>query len=379
MTESTSGNPKKSPRILQILKHLVMHNGGFKLLALLISVTLWAGLISQDESLTRDKTFNNVSVNIAGTDTMKRNGFIVTDDLNEKLSDVTAVAAVPQQQYERADISTYNVRLDLSRISETGEQEIRLQSTSSATYGRIVSLNPASINVNVEEYVVRYRIPVSVSIKGETPEGWYMATPSVDPPLVAVSGPRSLVNSISRARVFVDPDEIEWTEGSSVFSAGLKLYNRSGDEASNPLLEVSYDGVMLDSVVLETTILPTRSYDVASMIGTINSVEDGFELKAVHVSPESLTVAARSEVLDQMKELALSEHFVNLAGLSETTNFQIRVSKPSEDAILSNDIITVTVEVVPAGTADEPEDGGEPEESGEPGGTGTEETAEHVG
>ena len=109
----------------------------------------------------------------------------------------------------------------------------------------------------------------------------------------------------------------------------------------------SYDGVQLDSVILEATILPTRTYDVASLIGTINSVEEGYVLKAVHISPENLTVAARSEVLDQMKELALSEHFVDLAGLSETTTYQIKVSKPSEDAVLSNDIITVTVDVVP--------------------------------
>ena len=344
--------------LLRGLKHLALHNGWFKLLAVLISVVLWAGLISQDETLTRDKVFNDVSVNVTGTDTMKRNGYIVTSDLSEELNGVTAVAAVPQQQYERADVSTYNIRLDLSRITGTGEQELRLQSTTSSTYGRITSISPASVSVNVEDYVVRYRIPVSVSFAGETPEGWYMSTPSVDPPLVAVSGPRDLVNSISRARVFVDPEEVDWTEGTSVFSAELTLYNRSGEQVNNPYLEVSYDSVMLDSVVLEATILPTRSYDVASMIGSINSVAAGYEVKAIHVSPENLTVAARSEVLDQMSELALSEHYIDLKGLTETTSFQIKVSKPSEDAILSNDTITVTVDVEPIQEAEKTEQEG---------------------
>lgn len=347
MTETSAKKRNIIPRLVRIGKHLFLHNGWFKLLALLISVVLWAGLISQDETLTRDKTFNDISVNVTGMDTMKRNGYIVTSNLTEMLDDVTAVAAVPQQQYDRAEVSSYNVRLDLSRITGTGTQELKIQSTNSSTYGRIISLNPSSVTVNVEDYVVRYRIPVSVTISGETPEGWYMSSASVDPPLVAVSGPRSLVNNISRARVFVNPDEVDWSEGYSVFSAGLTLYNRNGEEANNPLLEVSYDGVQLDSVILEATILPTRTYDVASLIGTINSVEEGYVLKAVHISPENLTVAARSEVLDQMKELALSEHFVDLAGLSETTTYQIKVSKPSEDAVLSNDIITVTVDVVP--------------------------------
>ena len=339
--------PKK---LLRALKHIVLHNGWFKLLALLISMVLWAGLISQDVSLTRDKVFNAVPVNVTGTDTMKRNGYIVTSDLSEALDDVTAVAAVPQQQYDRAEVSTYNVRVDLSRITGTGEQELRLLSTNSSTYGRITSISPATVKVEVEEYVVRYRIPVSVSFAGEIPEGWYMSTPSVDPPLVAVSGPRDLVSSISRARVFVNPAEVEWTEGTAIFTAGLKLYNRSGEEVINPLLEVSYDSVPLDSVVLEATILPTRSFDVTSMISAVNTVSDGYEVKAIHVSPEKVTVAARSEVLDQMTELALSEHYVDLAGLTETTSFQMKISKPSDDAVLSNDTITVTVEVGPVET-----------------------------
>ena len=333
--------------LLRIGKHLLLHNWGFKTLAVLISVVLWAGLISQDETITREKTFNDVSVNVTGTDTMKRNGYIVVSDMDEMLSGITAVAAVPQHQYERAEISAYNVRVDLSRITGTGEQELRLQSSSSSTYGRVTALTPSSVLVDVEEYVTRYRIPVSVNVTGETPEGWYMSTPSVDPPLVVVSGPRSLVNSISRGRAFLNPEEIEWTEGTTVRSEALILYNRAGEEVDSNLLEISYDNVKLDSVVVETNILPTRTYETLELIDTINQVKKGYEVKAVHISPESITVAARGEVLNQMAELALSEHYVDLKGLSDTTSFQIKVGKPSDDAVLSNDTITVTVDIGP--------------------------------
>lgn len=333
--------------LLRIGKHLLLHNWGFKAMAILISILLWAGLISQDETITREKTFNDVSVNITGTDTMKRNGYIVVSDMSEALKGVSAVAAVPQHQYERAEASAYNIRVDLSRLNGTGEQEIRLLSSSSSTFGRVTSLTPGSIPVQVEEYVTRYRIPVSVSVTGETPEGWYMSSPNVDPPLVVVSGPRSLVNSISRGRAFLNPDDIEWTEGTTVRSEGLILFNRSGEEVDSTLLEISYDNVKLDSVVLEMNILPTRTYETLELIDTINQVKKGYELKAIHISPESITVAARGEVLNQMAELALSEHYVDLKGLSDTTSFQIKVSKPSDDAVLSNDTITVTVDIGP--------------------------------
>ena len=86
-------------RILKMLvsglKHLFLHNGWVKLLAVLISLVLWAGLISQDESITREKNFQNINVTVSGTDTMKRNGYIVTSNLDELLSSVSATAAVP--------------------------------------------------------------------------------------------------------------------------------------------------------------------------------------------------------------------------------------------------------------------------------------------
>ncbi len=338
-----------SQTLLQVLRHLVFHNGGFKLLALVISLVLWAGLISQDESLTRDKVFNNVSVNVTGTETMKRNGYIITSDLSELLSSVSAVAAVPQTQYEAVEASVYNIRVDCSKVSGVGEQELKLQSTNSSTYGRVTSLTPSSITVEVEDYVTRYRIPVSVTVSGETPAGWYMATPSVDPPLVVVSGPKSLVNSISRGRVFVSTDEVDWVEGTMILTGSLSLYNRSGEEITSSLLQITYENVPVDSVVLEATILPTRTFEVTGIIGVLNEVADGYVVDAIHVSPENITVAARQEVLDQMNELALSDRYVDVKGLKETTSFQLKVSKPSDDAVLSNDTITVTVDIVPEG------------------------------
>ena len=46
-----------------------------------------------------------------------------------------------------------------------------------------------------------------------------------------------------------------------------------------------------------------------------------------------------------MTDLSLERNTINVKGLKETTPFQLKVQKPSDDAILSNDTITVTVEI----------------------------------
>lgn len=334
-------------KILPGIRHLVFHNSWMKLAAILISVILWAGLISQDTSLTRDKQFSNVSVNVTGSDIAQRNGYIVVSNLNELMNDVDVTAAVPQHQYEDADVSAYNVRLDLSKISGTGEQELKLLSNTSNVYGRVTSINPPSIKVEVEEYTVRYRIPVSVTVSGQTPTGWYMSTPTVDLPLITVSGPKSLVNSITRGKVFLNPDDLDWTEGSSLISLPLKLYNKTGDEIESDLLEITYDNIPVDTVIVEQMIMPTKTFDLTDMIQTAGNVADGYEIRSIQISPETLTVAAHGDVLEQMTEPALMQRKVNVRELKETTTFQIKVTKPSEEAVLSNDTITIVVEIGP--------------------------------
>ena len=335
----------------QGIKHLIMHNGLVKLLAVGLSVLIWAGLVSQDESITRDKTFNNVNVSISGADTARRNGYIVTSDLNSLLQDVSCVAAVPQTQYENAEVSTYNLRVDLSRINSVGEQELKIVSTSSSTYGRVLSTTPASVTVNVEEYIVRQRIPVSLTTIGEVPTGWYMSTPTVDPSLVSVSGPRSLVQTISRARAVLNRDEIDWVEGTLFTNVDIVLYNRSGEPVVSNLLNATTESLTIDAVLLEATILPAKTFDVSELIQTTGSPARGYMVKDIRMSPESVTVAARSEVLEQLNELSLDSTTVNLKNLTETTAFQFKVQKPSDDAVLSNETVTVTVEIVPMDNA----------------------------
>ena len=331
--------------LVNALRHLVLHNGWLKVIAILISVVLWAGLISQDETITRDKTFQNVAVSVSGAETLKSNSMIVVSDLDELLNDVSITAAVPQKQYERAEASIYNVRLDLSRIKGTGEQEIKLQSTNSSTYGKVTSTNPSSVKVMVEDYIVRQRIPVSVSVEGDIPEGWYMSTPSVDPALIAVSGPSSIVTNISRARAYIRTEDIEWKEGQIVTSSEIVLYNRTGEAIKSSLVSMTSSSLTIDSVLIELNILPSKTFETENLIQTTGEAASGYHIKQIRISPETVTVAAREEVLEQMTDLSLERNTINVMNLKETTPFQLKVQKPSDDAILSNDTITVTVEI----------------------------------
>ena len=128
------------------LKMWITHNWPWKLLSLFLAICLWSGLITQDESLTREKVFNDVTINIVNADTLRRNGFIIVSGL-ESLPTVRFRADVPQKVYNIASASNYNLRIDLARIHDTGEQTINIISTTTNTYGTVTEMSVSTVTV----------------------------------------------------------------------------------------------------------------------------------------------------------------------------------------------------------------------------------------
>lgn len=325
---------------------LLLHNWGFKLLALLLSIALWAGLISQDPSLTREKVFNGVTINVTGTDTIKRNGYIVVNDLSEVLQNASIRADVPQMQYQNAQASYYNARIDLSRIKQSGTQELKVQATNSTSYGTVSEVEPATIQVEVEEYITRYRIPVSINLDGELPEGYYANAITVDPSLVTISGPRSVVEKIARAQTTIDQSTVPGREGQVRTALPFVLLDVRGNPVESDLLEITSQSVLLDSVVVEQQLYSTRSMVMSDNGLTRGTPAEGYEVKSVSITPEILTVAGNEANLDVLDAL-FTDTSVNIEGAKESFHQTLRITKPSELAYMSSNTVVVAVEIGP--------------------------------
>ena len=342
---------KKWQDILQLLKkalrHLFLHNGWVKLLALVISILLWAGLISQDPNVTRNKVFQNVNIAIQNSDSDRlytNRGKIVTSDLDELLKDVTVTASVPQLQYENADASAYNLRIDLNELRSNGDsvQELRIQYDDDTTYGDVINISPSSIRVNVEELFTYQKVPITVRTEGETPEGWYMEKPTPAPTTVSVSGPISIVKEVSRGITTLDLGTLEWEEDTIRAIGEIKLINRRGDEIKNPLLVISSEGNKNDTVLIEASIMPTREYKLKDLIQIKGEPAEGYRLTEEPVfSPESITIAASEETLERLDEMTpesradalLDARTFDITDMTETGVFNVTVKKLSLDNV----------------------------------------------
>ena len=146
----------------------------------LAAVVCWSALVASDGTLTRQKTFANVAVTVTGEAALKSRGYIVMDDILEKVPAVKMTVEVTQANYNRVSGTAYNPHFDLSQITGEGENELSVTYYSSQLYGPVVSCEPASITVNVERYITR-RVPVVLEMTGTIPEGLYLDSYKTDP------------------------------------------------------------------------------------------------------------------------------------------------------------------------------------------------------
>ena len=334
---------KTLPLMRDAIKHLLLHNGWLKLIAIVISLCLWAGLISQDESITRDKSFQDVRVAVQGTEIMKNNGYIVVTDLEGLTADFTA--AVPQKQYEAADPSVYNIKVDLSKINQTGTQTINIEKSYSKQFGKVTSITPSSVTIDVEKY--KYK-RIGLKAACPKPDGiWYELT--CDPTMLVVYGPESIINELSFARIDIDPADIDWSEGQYSGAFKTKLYNRAGQEIDASKLTITSGNNVTDSVIVTFTILPEKAFYTSDQIKITGTPAKGYKVANVRISPETIKVADSSDILDEMDTLYIDNDTVNIDRAKDDVTTQIQVYKPTDNSQMVNGTtITVTVDIEPA-------------------------------
>ena len=336
--------------ILKKLRSIFLENWGTKLLAIFIAIALWAGLITQDPTLTREKQFTDVAVNILGAETLKRNGYIVLEELEDVLDNVAVRVSVPQGQYTAAQASNYSVRVDLSRIKAAGVQDVKILSTNSSAYGTVTEIVPPTVKMTVDDYVTRYRIPVTVVSEGEPPEGFYATAPSTDPPMIAVSGPRTLVERIVSAQVVADQSTLPAREGTVRRALTFTLVDDSGAAIQSDMLEVTSESVLLDSIIAEQTVYTERTVVFSDLGLVTGEPAEGYEIKGVYLTPSSVTIAGRASAISDISVM-YADNTVNVKGLTQSVTKSLRVRQPSTIKYASTDMVSVAVEIGPVITS----------------------------
>jgi len=334
--------------VLKSVVRAVKHNWPLKLLALVLSILLWAGLIMQDPALKRERVFPEAQVSIIGMETIKNYGYVVMTDLTTQPLNVRLKVDVPQMEYNNVTAANYNPRIELGRIREAGEMQIKITANSSSNYGDVVEITPDSVDIYVEEYISRFRVPIAYTLSNRYPEGFYCDKLTVSPGSITVSGPRSLVERVRRAYVDFDCSIIPAAEGHYITSIPFELLDEKEEKIDDSLIIITSESIRLDSLTFEFEMYPSLTLPLGDIGLVKGEPAEGYEVKGINIYPNTIVAAAPQVYLDEDSLLMLFlEKQIDLSGLTESTHQIIRVQKPPELKNITPESVNVTIEIGP--------------------------------
>ena len=295
-------------------------------MSLLIAILTWSSLVASDATLTRPKTFQNVSVSVIGASTLKSRGFIVMDDLEELTSGVRMTVEVTQANYNRVSGTSYNPHFDLTDVTGVGENTLEI-GFSSQIYGPVIACEPSTITVNVERYMTR-RVPVVLELTGFAPDDVYLDSYRTDPTMLSVSGPQSLVTSVARAVAKLDLSMLSSERASDRTALDVELQDASGAIVVSDKLEITNETVITDSVIVDTEVVPTvmAPLDLEGLVS--GEPAEGYELTDVYVEQSAIRVAAKPEILGAIEFIAIDQP-LDISGAAESVSGYARLKKLS--------------------------------------------------
>ncbi len=337
MSKPEKTEPGKLGLFFRALWELIHRNWGYKLLALLLAMILWAGLITQDPSLTRQKTMTaeGSAITISGATNAARTrhgNYIVTAGL-DTIPEITITADVPQLNYQNASAQDYAPYIDLRNIGGVGEQEIPISTKTDSKTGTVTKIEPATVTVTVDRYTTAGPIALNPVPDGSL-NGWYLGNLETGES-VSISGPESIVGTVRSVEVVLDLDELTDENGALKDSYRKwvgKPYNDSkpfrlvcdngvtysSDELEALQVTVAYNSATVSRIPLTYTIMACKSLTLAPDVPVTEGTPAAGCAVARIVKP-TVTVAGSESDLAGLTYFRLGAA-LNIEGQSDTVS-----------------------------------------------------------
>lgn len=313
---------------------VLSRNLWMKLLSLLLAILLWNYIVTNNTSITRQKTISGLSGYLASQSTLASNKLALLDDAEEMMQDITVRLEVPQADFSRASADNVKVSLDLSSVRTAGTQQVPLKATTA--YGRVLSVYPETMKLTFETLDSRV-IPVNVQASGEKRDDLWYSVSRTNPASITVSGAASVVRSLTQARVSSD---VTGAAESYMRAEPYTLINGEGQQVSQAMLSCSSSSI---SVTME--IYPTKDVPIAALPENviIGSPAKGYEITDISIQPDTVTVAADQELLDGINELYIEPVLVE--GSTQSISARAKLLKLDDFRNVSAEQVLVNITI----------------------------------
>ena len=328
------------------MKKKLLENPGLKLLALVLAVLLWLVIVNIEDPVDT-KRFTNISVTIQNESIILNDGKIyqITNDTATVDVTVSAKRSI-LSRIQRSDIvataNVENLQLDsmipitITIPSYEGRYE------SAVTY-------PTNMQISIED-IKTSKFPITAELTGTLRDGYFVESTTITPDNVTISGPESVVSSISSV---VAKANVSGVSSDTDLSATLEMYDADNNEIDQSLLTTNLGdaGLKVSVHIMETLKVPIS-------VSTTGTPASGYTVGKVTCEPSSVSLTGKEGVFENLSEIKIPS--IDVSGKSESVETVIDLSDylPAGASFANTDdekvLVTVTIEKYGTKTIDWP-------------------------
>ena len=307
---------------------LITHNWPLKLGAVALATLLYGGLVVSQNT---DAFPGTVQIRIVNP---PANAIVPTN-----LGAVSGIRYVaPPNLGLRIDSSSFRATVDLAGVVPTGEP-ITLDVSVEAVDNRVQVLDfqPKRITVTIDQLGTK-SVPVKVEL-GPIPSGLDVGDPVVDRETVTVSGPKSVVDTVTEAQapITIDASGIDVDQLVSL----VPIDDKGTELGADSRLEIDPPSVRVRVQVFTDR----RSKAVPVTPNVVGTPAAGFEVASVEVDPPVISVQGDANDLASLDRADTQP--ISISGASSEVSQDVGFDLPAGVQALDVTTVKITVKLRP--------------------------------
>jgi YbbR domain-containing protein len=259
-----------------VLRRL-LNDVGLILLALVLAIVVWIVAVQEDNPIVQLEFGESIPIEVRN---QPEGTTFLPDGFEES---VTLTIRAPQKNWQDLRPDKFRAWIDLEG-NEVGEYQVPVQAECLDKNVRIVDLRPANVPVRLREEVSR-TVPIQVRLFGSPPLGWEYRTDDeqvgLEPETATVTGPRSLVEQVTKATATLDMRNTKET-----FIGTRPLDARSEDDEMVGFVTIEPSSVQITVPVVQK--LGTSEVAVHAVV--VGTAAPGYWVRGVSVEPAIVTL-----------------------------------------------------------------------------------------
>lgn len=319
------------------MKNKITHNLGLKILSVLVSFFLWLLVVNYDDPVI-SSTYSGIVVEIVNQEALTDQGKVY-EILNN--SDTISVTVTGPRSVI-SSLSKENIHAVADMRDLTLMDTLGIQLSTNKNFSQLDSIRSDRVSVELQiEDRKEVHYPIVVSVNGSPAEGYIVGDISTNQNTVRVSGPESIVSSISRAECVVN---VMGRTSDITTSAEIKLY-----DANNELVEHQNLQMNIGIINISIPILATK--EVPINFGYTGIPAEGYFVEEpLQGNVTTIVLAGKQNYLENIDVLEIPEAAINVTDRNQSFTENINIARFLPEGVQFadnnfNGIVSVSVEL----------------------------------